>query len=184
MRRKTLHTLILFALLGCCAGAARAQRPAGRDAAAAAVVRGSLEEVQGRRSLALLVSKSLVVDARDPALVAVEDYRRAARGAPLRQHAAAARQIASKLNKYILKYQSVGAASGIADADLVVVFKVTAQRASGLPGQPFVWGKMYVLALGRDRLPRLVWESSGDESTASGAADDFIKALRAARGEK
>lgn len=182
MRRKTLYTLILFALLACGAGAPRAQRPAGRDAAT--VVRGSLEEVRGQRSVAMLVSRSMVVDVRDPALAAVEDYWRAARGVPPRQHTAAARQIASKLNKYIVKYKSMGAARGIADADLIVVFKVTAQRGSGIPGQPFVWGKMYVLALGRDRVPRLVWESSSDDSTASGAADDFIKELRAARGEK
>lgn len=183
MHRKALVTFLLFALLWCGAGprAAGAQQ---RGTLHPSVVRGSLEEVRGRRRVALLVSKSLVVDARDPALVAVEDYRKAMAGAPPRQHGPAARQIALKLNKYIRKYGSTTAARGMDDADLIIVFKVTAQRLSAIPGEPFVWGKMYVLAVGRDRVPRVVWESSGDSSTASDAIGDFIKALRNARGEK
>jgi hypothetical protein len=70
------------------------------------------------------------------------------------------------------------------EADLVIVFKVTAQRRSGLPTEPFVWGKMYVIAVSADRTPRVVWESDGDSTPPEDAASDFLKAFRNARGEK
>ena len=170
---------------GACAEPSRAagarQRTEVREAR---VPRGPLWEVTGRRRVALLVSKSLVVDAREPALTALEDYRRALAGSPPRLHAAAARLIAARLNKYIRKTRMMSAAEDYAEADLVIVFKVTGQRPSAIPTEPFVWGKMYVIALGSDRAPRVVWESEGDRTPAEDAAADFIKAYRAARGEK
>ncbi|MCA1622104.1 MAG: hypothetical protein LC795_23100 [Acidobacteria bacterium] len=150
----------------------------------ARVPRGPLWEVTGRRRVALLVSKSLVVDAREPALAALEDYGRALAGSPPRLHAAGARIIAARLNKYIRKSRMMSAAGDYAEADLVIVYKVTGQRPSAIPTEPFVWGKMYVIALGSDRVARVVWESEGDNTSAEDAADDFIKAFRAARGEK
>ena len=132
----------------------------------------------------LLASKALVVDARDPALVALEDYRRALSGSPPRQHNAAARLIATRVNKYIRKYGTATAADGPEDADLVLVFKVTGQRPSAIAAQPFVWGKMFVIAVGDDRAPRVVWESEGDDKQAEDAAEEFLKAFRAARGER
>lgn len=176
---RAIRALLLLALL---AGPAVAQGDGGGGEAA--VARGSLEGVQGRRRVVLLVSRSLVVDVRDPALVAVEDYRQALAGDPPRQHNAAARQVAQRLNKYIRKYRTVTAAQGFDDADLVLVFQVMRQHASAIPAQPHVWGKMYVLAVGPDRVPRIVWESEGDTSSVEGATDDFLKAFRAARGER
>lgn len=182
---KTLRALICSALLACGAGAgpraAAGQRPYARDVA---VPRATLEAVKGFRRLALLVSRALVVDARDPALVALEDYRRALDGRAPRQHDAAARRVADKLNKYIRKYRSASAVESLSEADLILVFKVTGQRRSAIPGDPFVWGKLFVIALGPDRAPRVVWESEGDDSNPEDATGDFIKAFRAARGEK
>ncbi|HEX7956723.1 MAG TPA: hypothetical protein VF508_07270 [Pyrinomonadaceae bacterium] len=140
--------------------------------------------MKGRRRILLLTSKALVIDARDPARVALEDYRRALAGTPPRQHNASARLIAGRVNKYIRKYMTATAADGPADADLVLVFKVTAQRPSLLTGHPYVWGKMFVVAVYPDGSPRVVWESEDDDEQADRAADDFLKALRAARGEK
>ena len=186
--KKTTHSRLLapllpLALAACATGAAAPpQRRAGAEGERAA--RGSLADVRGRRRILLLASRALVVDARDPALVALEDYRRALAGAPPRQHNAAARQIASKVNNYIRKYRTVTAADGPADADLVLVFKVTGQRASAIPTQPFVWGKLYVIAVSARGEPRVVWESEGDDKQAEDAAAEFLKALRAARGEK
>ena len=181
---QALRALLCLALLACGAGVPRAaagQKAYTRDES---VPRGRLEGVKGLRRIALLVSRALVVDARDPALVALEDYRRALDGEPPRQHDAAARRVADKINKYIRKYRSSTAVERLPDADLVLVFKVTGQRRSAIPGDPFVWGKLFVIALGADRTPRVVWESEGDDADPEDATGNFIKALRNARGEK
>ncbi|MET0646353.1 MAG: hypothetical protein ABW208_07005 [Pyrinomonadaceae bacterium] len=181
---QALRALLCLALLACSAAPPRAfaaQRPGARGGPAP---RGSLEGVKGLRRVALLVSRALVVDARDPALVALEDYRRALGGDPPRQHDAAARRVAEKINKYIRKYRSSTAVDSLSDADLVLVFKVTGQRRSAIPSDPFLWGKLFVIALGPDRTPRIVWESEGDHTSPEDATSDFIKALRTARGEK
>ena len=146
--------------------------------------RGTLADRKGLRRLALLVSRALVVDARDPALVALEDYRRALEGFPPRQHDAAARRVAEKINKYIRKYRSSTAVDSLKDADLVLVYKVTGERRSAVPGDPYVWGKLFIVALDAQRTPRVVWESEGDDENPEEATGDFIKALRNARGEK
>ncbi len=180
---QALRALLCFALLigaGLPRAAAR-QRPYTRDRS---VPRGRLEGVQGLRRIALLVSRALVVDARDPALVALEDYRRALDGRAPRPHDAAARRVAEKINKYIRKYRSSTAVEEIADADLVLVFKVTGQRRSAIPDDPFVWGKLFVIAIGADRTPRVVWESEGEAKNPEDATGDFIKAFRNARGER
>ena len=181
---KALRALLCSALLACGAGPPRAaarQTPYTRDES---VPRGTLAGVKGKRRVALLVSRALVVDARDPALVALEDYRRALDGQAPRQHDAAARRVADKLNKYIRKYRSSTAVENVADADLVLVFKVTGQRRSALPDDPFIWGKLFVIAFGPGRAPRVVWESEGDDKNPEDATGDFVKALRNARGEK
>lgn len=181
---KALRALLCLTLLACGAELPRAaagQRPYTRDES---VPRGTLAGLQGLRRIALLVSRALVVDARDPALVALEDYRRALDGRAPRQHDGAARRVAEKINKYIRKYRSSTAVEEIADADLVLVFKVTGQRRSAIPDDPFLWGKLFVIAVGSDRAPRVVWESAGDDKNPEDATGDFIKAFRNARGEK
>ena len=181
---QTLRTLLCLALLAGGAGLPRASAAQGAYARDESVARGTLEGGKGLRRLALLVSRALVVDARDPALVALEDYRRALAGQAPRQHDAAARRVAEKLNKYIRKYRSSTAVETLSDADLVLVFKVTGQRRSAVPDDPFVWGKLFVIAVGPDRTPRVVWESEGDDKNPEDATGDFVKALRNARGEK
>jgi hypothetical protein len=181
---KPLRALLCLALLACGAGpppASAGQRAYARDQS---VPRGGLEGVQGLRRIALLVSRALVVDARDPALIALEDYRRALAGRAPRQHDAAARRVAEKINKYIRKYRSSTAVESLSDADLVLVFKVTGQRRSAIADDPFVWGKLFVIAVGPDLAPRVVWESEGDDKNPEDATGDFVKALRNARGEK
>jgi hypothetical protein len=92
--------------------------------------------------------------------------------------------VADRVNKYIRKYRTATAVEDVADADLVLVYKVTGQRRSAVADDPFLWGKLFVIALGPDRAPRVVWESEGDDSNPENATNDFLKALRAARGEK
>ena len=181
---QALRALLCCLLLAGGAGrpcVAAGQRP---DVREDSVPRGTLEGVKGLRRIALLVSRALVVDARDPALVALEDYRRALDGYPPRQHDAAARRVADKVNKYIRKYRTSTAVENLSDADLVLVFKVTGERRSAIPDDPFVWGKLFVIALGPERTPRVVWESDGDDANPEDATGDFLKALRNVRGEK
>jgi hypothetical protein len=177
---KTVRALLLFALLAGVPTEAR-QRAAVSDPQ---VPRGSLAEVTGRRRVALLASRPLIVDAREPALLALEDHRRALRGQPPRQHGAGARLIADKINKYIRKYHMMSAAQLYEQADLVLVFHVTAQRPSGIAREPYVWGKMFVIAVGADQTARVVWESKDERTPPEEATDDFLKAFKAARGEK
>jgi hypothetical protein len=179
MKRRAFLILTLLAPLAAGASGSRVAAQRGAE-----VVRGRLEEVQGRRLVALLVSRALLLDVRDPAATAFEDYRRALAGSPPLPHTRAARRVADKLNKYIRKYRMMSAAETYGEADLVIVFKVTGQRASPIPGDPFIWGKMYVLAVGAGHAPRLVWESKGDNTSPEDATGDFLKALKAARGEK
>lgn len=181
---KALRAFLCLALLAGGAGwprAAAGQHPGVREES---VPRGTLEGVKGLRRMALLVSRALVVDARDPARVALEDYRRALEGFPPRQHDAAARRVADKINKYIRKYRTSTAVDSLADADLVLVYKVTGERRSAIRDDPFVWGKLFVIALDAQRAPRVVWESEGDDANPEDATSNFIKAFRNARGEK
>lgn len=184
MKRRAFPLLIILAPL--LLGAPRAHVAAQQDSRVRGVevVRGRLEEVRGRKRVALLVSRAMVLDVRDPAATAFEDYRRALAGSPPLPHTRAARRVADKLNDYIRKYRMMTAAESYATADLVIVFKVTGQRASAILGDPYVWGKMYVLAVGAGHTPRLVWESKGDRTSPEDATGDFIKALKNVRGEK
>ena len=94
--------------------------------------------------------------------------------------------IAKRLNKYISKYHSMTAAPGIEDADFVLVFNVTALRRSFIPAEPYVYGKLFVIVPGTASAPRprVVWESEGERRQADDVVNDFVKALKAVRGEK
>ncbi|HEX7315520.1 MAG TPA: hypothetical protein VF297_16490 [Pyrinomonadaceae bacterium] len=181
---KTVRALLCLALLASGAGRPCAAAHQKNYATDESVPRGTLQDVKGLRRVALLVSRALVVDARDPALIALEDYRSALDGRGPRQHDAAARRVADKVNKYIRKYRTSTAVESLAEADLVLVYKVTGQRRSAIPDDPFVWGKLFVIALDPNRTPRVVWESEGDDSNPEDATGDFIKAFKNARGEK
>lgn len=159
---------------------------AGQRAPAGEVSRGPLSDVRALRRVALLVSRTQTVDARDPAQIAVEQYGRALAGSGPRTHAPAYRAVARRLNKYIRKYRSMTAVQSAAEADFVIVFNVLRVRGSFIPDEPYIFGKLFVVARAPDpaRPPRVVWESEGYESRLEDAVGDFLKALRAARGER
>jgi hypothetical protein len=152
----------------------------------AEVRRGSVADLRESRHVALLVIRTRTVDARDPALVAVETYSKAVEGVGAGPHSAGHRAIARQLNKYIRKYRSLGAVKRVAEADFVIVFNVLRVRGSFIPDEPYIFGKLFVVARGtpNDPRPSVVWESKGNESRVDKAVGDFLKALRAARGER
>jgi hypothetical protein len=155
-------------------------------ATSAAAQRGSLSEIKDRQRVALLVSRAQTVDARDPARSALDGYRRALAGSPPRPHAAAHRAVARHLNKYITKYRSMSAVETIEEADFVVVFNVLRARRSFVPNEPYVYGQLFVIAnpTTDGAPPRIVWESEDNDASAEDAVEDFLKALKAVRGEK
>jgi hypothetical protein len=176
-RRTPALLALAFAALLALAHAAPAQTTAQR---------GHISEIKGRRRVALLVSRAQTVDARDPARAALEGYRRALAGSPPRPHAAGHRAAAHQLNKYIRKYGSMTAVETIEEADFVVIFNVLRARRSFVPDEPYIYGQLFVIARPEaDGAPhRIVWESEGNDTSLDNAIGDFLKALRAVRGEK
>ena len=185
MKRLTSTALLLLSLCLCGGGVAPARGQA-KAADDEGIEYGGLEEISGKRTFMLLVSKSLSVDARAPSKVSAADVRAALekpRARPwMRAHAA----IASRLNKYIIKYKSMSAVETGAGAEVFIVFKIMLERPSFTADRSFSYGKLFVFTRGdgEKAKPRVVWESEGEMTLAEDAAGAFIKALKAVRGEK
>jgi hypothetical protein len=73
-----------------------------------------------------------------------------------------------------------------APTEVFIVFKITRERANFTADNSFSYGKIFAFTLagGEKAKPRVVWESEGEMTMAEDAADEFIKALKAMRGEK
>jgi len=178
MTHARLWTFAAAAVLAAAAGGVAAPEGAG-------VVRGSLADIRGLRRVALLVTRTQTVDARDPALAAVKHYERAVAGAAARPHASGHRAVARQLNKYIRKYRSMTAVPSAAEADFVIVFNVLRVRGSFIPDEPYIFGKLFVVrAPAPGQRPRVVWESKGHDARLDDAVSSFIKELKATRGER
>lgn len=174
-RGRALAAAALFALAAASAAAAQT-----------AAERGHVSELKERRRAALLVSRAQTVDARDPARVALDNYRQALAGSPPRPHAAGHRAVARLINKYILRHRSLTAVETVGESDFVIVFNVLRARRSFVPDEPYVYGKLFVIArpLAAGKPPRIVWESEGEHDSLEDAIGDFLKALKALRGER
>lgn len=148
--------------------------------------RAPLAEIKDRRRAALIVSRVQTVDARDPSRAVLEGYRRALDGDPPRPHAAGHRAAARRLNRYIRRQRSLSAVESVADSDFVIFFNVVRARRSFMPDEPYVLGKLFVIARPTQAgaPPRIVWESEGEDKSVEDAIGDFLKALMVARGER
>jgi hypothetical protein len=186
MVRRLPVAAVLFALCACAAISLRAQSAAAKNDHAS-IEHGTLEEIRDKRAMLLIVGRSFAVDARAPADVSAEDVRSAMETTRVRKTLSAYRLIAVKLNKYIRKYHSMISVETRGDADFLIVFKIMQEHRSLIDGQPFTYGKMFVVVVrGDDKggRPRLVWQSKGEMSLAEDAAGELIKALKTVRGEK
>ena len=142
----------------------------------------SLEEVRDKRNAILIVFKSRVIDASDRERAIIDDVLRAD-PVPKGRYRWVYTQLARKLNKYINKYRSLNAASGLSDADYVIFFNVVEFRRILNTAYPF--GELFVIVKGSPeelKPPRVVWRAK-KVLVAEDAIGDLIKDLKAVRGE-
>jgi hypothetical protein len=177
--------VLLLALCACASISTRAQARLAENGHAS-VARGSLEEIRDKRAALLIVGRSFAVDARAPTEVSAEDVRSALETMRVRKNLSAYRIIAAKLNKYARQYGTLTPVETREGADFIIVFKIMQEHRSLLDGQPYSYGKLFVVTRGGDdeNRPRLVWQSKGEMSFVEDAAGELIHALKAVRGER
>src|ERR1051326_366290 len=162
-----------FLLLFLCISAAAQEPLAGGN---------SLEEVRDKRHALLIVFKSRVLDVSDREQSIIDDVLKAD-PEPKGRYRWVYSQLASKLNKYIQKYNSLSAASRLSDADYVIFFNVVEFRR--ILNTPYPYGELFVIVKGSpEKLqpPRVVWRAK-KILFSEDAIGVFIKNLKALRGE-
>jgi hypothetical protein len=180
-------TLTILALSLCLCGVAPSRvRAQDKAADAEEFEYGRLEELKEKHTFMLLVSRSLSVDARAPSQVSAADVRASLEDPRARPAPGAYTVIGRRLNKYIRKYKSLTSVETRDDPEVFIVFKIMRERPSFIAARPFSYGKMFIIIRGDGEKvkPRIVWQSEGEMARAEDAADAFIKALKAVRGEK
>ena len=163
----------LFVLLICSSVAAQAPDVA---------LDNSLEEVRDKHNVLLVVYKSRVIDVGDRERAIIEDVLKADPH-PKGRFRWVYTQLAKKLNKYIEKYKSLNAASGLSEADYVIFFNVVEFRR--ILDTPYPYGELFVIVKGSPETlkpPRVVWRAK-KVLYAEDAISDLIKDLKAVRGE-
>jgi hypothetical protein len=142
----------------------------------------SLEEVRDKHNALLIVFKSRIIDAGDRERAIIDDVLRAD-PQPKGRYRWVYTQLAKKLNKYINKYKSLSAASGLSEADYVIFFNVVEVRR--ILNTPYPYGELFVIVKGSPeelKPPRVVWRAK-KVLFAEDAIGDLIKDLKAVRGE-
>jgi hypothetical protein len=178
---KSLLAAVLLLLL-CVAHGTRAQEAEARGEVPI-VVEGSLSELRSRQRILLLITRSLVLDTRDPGNALVKEAYNADPQAK-RRHRFAFNPIAQKLNNYMKKYGGMSAAQGVSDAEYILVFNLLEYKR--VLGRFYPYGEMYVVLNqppDSPRPPRVLWRAS-KVLWAEDAAREFIKELKIVRGQK
>lgn len=176
---------LLFALL---IGQATAWAQADSAAVAAAavesdsVVTGSLTELRNRRRVLLLVRRSNVIDSRGLAKSVLDEAFREDPGARVR-YPRLFNLLARKLNNYMARYHSITAVTDPSEADFIVLFNLLEYRRP--LGFSYPYGEMFVILNNRasGKPPQIIWKTRKSPVWAEDAMKDFIKELKAARGE-
>jgi hypothetical protein len=146
------------------------------------VVMGSLAELRNSRRVLLLVNRSAVVDSRGLARTILNEAYRADAPARIR-YPRLYNLLARKLNDYIRRYQSITAVKDIAEADFIVLFNLVEYRRP--LGYPYPYGELFIIHNNRasGKPPHIVWKTGNSPIWAEDAIKDFIKDLKAVRGE-
>src|SRR5689334_9625002 len=137
MRRLSrVLSLAVFLTLG------PAPAPPQRHSLNEGAVTGSLNELRGKRRILLIVRRSPVVDAGGPAkTILAEVYEPGAE--PRARFARIFNALARKLNKYMIRYQSISSARDISEAEFIVFFNLLEYRR--LLGVPYPYGDLFVI---------------------------------------
>ncbi|MDT4899026.1 MAG: hypothetical protein QOH25_4103 [Acidobacteriota bacterium] len=146
------------------------------------VVTGSLAELRNSRRVLLLVHRSTMIDSRGLAKTILDEAYRTGPETRFR-YPRLYNSLARKLNNYMKKYQSISAAEDVSNADFIIFFTLLEYRRP--LGVPYPYGEMFVILNNRanGKLPRIVWKSRKSSMWAEDALGDFLKDLRAVRGE-
>ena len=178
---KRILPLVLI-LLGCSAFGA-VQRRAEREGDGSRAMTGSLVELKGKRRVLVLVRRSAVVDSDGTGKAILEEVFRAEAGARNARYPRIYNAIVHKLNKYMIKYQSITAARDFSDAEFIVFFNLLEYRR--LLGYSYPYGELFVIlndhAAGR--APHIIWKTPKTSIWVEDAIEDLIKEMKAARGE-
>ena len=147
------------------------------------VVRGSINELRTRRRVFLIVRHSSVVDAKEEAKSILAEVYQSDAGPPHGQFARIYNAIGGKLNKYMAEYQSISSVRDLRDADFIVLFNLLEYRWP--LGRPYPYGEMFVILNDHSggREPRIVWRTRKRSEWAEDAIKEFIRDLKAVRGE-
>jgi hypothetical protein len=146
------------------------------------VVTGSLEELKNSQRVIVLVNRSSVIDSRGQAKTILDEVYRTAPETRLR-YPRLYNSLARKLNNYMKKYQSIRPAEDVAGADFIIFFTLLEYRKP--LGVPYPYGELFVILNKRadGKPPRIVWKSRKSSMWVEDAIGDFLKDLRAVRGE-
>jgi len=142
----------------------------------------SLAEVREKRNVLLVVFKSRILDVTDRERAIIEDVLKAD-PQPKGRYRWVYSQLATKLNKYIRKYNSLAAATDLSEADYVIFFNVVEFRR--ILNTIYPYGELFVIVKGSPETlkpPRVVWKAR-KVLFAEDAIGDLIKDLKAIRGE-
>lgn len=144
---------------------------------------GTLVEIKDRHRVALLISRSSVLDASgsDDPIVA---EALAAKPRESLKHRLAYGVISRKLNGYMRKYRSMRPVYEIAQADIIIYFKLVEYRR--LLNGVYPYGELFVIVNPRPeelRPARVIWKTK-KVTFAEDAVKDFVKELKRVRQER
>jgi hypothetical protein len=149
------------------------------------VVSAPLAVIAGKKRAALIVSRSLSVDMRGKVRGIISEVFD--KDSPANPRHDYAYELASRrLQKYVDEYGSLTLVESVEEADFVIVFKVIREVKSFSPEEPFVYGEMFVF-LNRsveEPVPPLLWKTKDDHETPEDAVKEFVRQLKAVRGER
>lgn len=142
---------------------------------------GSLNEIKDKRSMALVIDRSSVLDATgDDGTITREAMAAEPRLAS--RYRSAYSVIARKLNQYIRKYHSLRPADQTGQADFIVYFKVVEHRRMLNGFYPY--GEMFVIVNpATSDSPRIIWRTA-KIMFAGDAITELLRDLKVARGER